>query len=36
VLLTDHADFDYELIKTHARYVLDTRRRIDAPHVEIL
>ena len=28
VLLTDHDAFDLDLVRTHARYVLDTRRRI--------
>ncbi len=30
VLLTDHDAFDLEVVRTHARYVLDTRRRIAA------
>jgi len=28
VLLTDHDAFDLDVVRTHARYVLDTRRRI--------
>ena len=28
ILLTDHDDFDLDLVRTHARYVLDTRHRI--------
>jgi UDP-N-acetyl-D-glucosamine dehydrogenase len=28
VLLTDHDEFDLDLVRTHARYVLDTRRRM--------
>jgi nucleotide sugar dehydrogenase len=36
VIVTDHDAFDYELVKTHARYVLDTRNRIDGPNVERL
>ena len=37
VLLTDHAAFDYDAIATHARYVLDCRRRLPAaPNVEHL
>jgi UDP-N-acetyl-D-glucosamine dehydrogenase len=36
VLLADHDEFDYELIRTHARYVLDTRRRLTGPHVEVI
>ena len=27
VVLTDHDDFDYDLVATHGRYVLDTRHR---------
>jgi UDP-N-acetyl-D-glucosamine dehydrogenase len=37
VLLTDHDAFDLDAVRTHARYVLDTRRRIaPADHVEFL
>jgi UDP-N-acetyl-D-glucosamine dehydrogenase len=36
VLVTDHDAFDYELIKNHARYVLDTRNRLDGPSIERL
>jgi UDP-N-acetyl-D-glucosamine dehydrogenase len=36
ILLTDHDDFDYELVTTHARYVLDMRRRVTGPQVEVL
>ena len=36
VLLTDHDDFDYSLITDHAGYVLDTRRRLSGPQVELL
>jgi UDP-N-acetyl-D-glucosamine dehydrogenase len=28
ILLTDHDAFDMDLVRTHARYVLDTRRRV--------
>ncbi len=28
ILLTDHDAFDLEAVRTHARYVLDTRRRL--------
>ncbi len=28
VLLTDHDEFDYEMIRSYGRYVLDTRRRV--------
>jgi UDP-N-acetyl-D-glucosamine dehydrogenase len=30
VLLTDHRDFDFEMIKNRAKYILDTRHRIAA------
>ena len=36
VLLTDHDTFDYGLIASHARAVLDTRNRLRAPGVERL
>ncbi len=36
VIVTDHDAFDYDLIRTHARYVLDTRNRLDGPSVERL
>ncbi len=36
VLITDHDAFDYDLIRAHARYVLDTRNRLDGPTVERL
>jgi UDP-N-acetyl-D-glucosamine dehydrogenase len=36
VLITDHDDFDYDLVRRHARYVLDTRHRLDGPRVEHL
>ena len=36
VVVTDHDDFDYELIRNQARYVLDTRNRINGPQVELL
>lgn len=36
VLITDHDAFDYELVGTHASYILDTRNRIDGPAVERL
>jgi UDP-N-acetyl-D-glucosamine dehydrogenase len=28
VVLTDHDDFDYDLVAAHASYVLDCRRRV--------
>ena len=36
VLVTDHDAFDYDLVRAHARYVLDTRNRLDGPTVERL
>jgi len=36
VLLTDHDAFDYELVSSAARYVLDTRHRCAGPRVEHL
>ena len=36
VLVTDHDAFDYEMVGTNARYVLDTRNRMDGPSVERL
>ncbi len=36
VILTDHSNLDYDLITSHARYVLDTRHRISGRSVEHL
>ena len=36
VLLADHDEFDYDLIGREARYVLDTRRRLTGPAVEVI
>ena len=37
IMLTDHDSFDLEMVRAHARYVLDTRRRLRAgDHVEYL
>ena len=37
VVLTDHDAFDLEVVRAHARYVLDTRHRLaPAEHVEFL
>jgi UDP-N-acetyl-D-glucosamine dehydrogenase len=36
VLITDHAAFDMDMVVANARYVLDTRHRLDGPHVEQL
>ena len=36
VLLADHDAFDLDLVATHARYVLDTRHRLQGPNVEHL
>jgi UDP-N-acetyl-D-glucosamine dehydrogenase len=36
VLLTDHDEFDYEDIVSHASFILDCRHRLEGPHVEYL
>lgn len=36
VLLTDHDEFDYDLVAREARYVLDTRNRVRGAQVERL
>jgi UDP-N-acetyl-D-glucosamine dehydrogenase len=36
VVLTDHDAFDLETAVAHARYIVDTRHCISAPHVEYL
>ena len=36
VIITDHDAFDFEAVRTHARFVLDTRNRISGPNVEPL
>jgi len=37
IVVTDHDEFDYDAIRAHAPYVLDTRHRLDpAPNVEHL
>jgi UDP-N-acetyl-D-glucosamine dehydrogenase len=36
VLVTDHDAFDYEMVATHASWVLDTRHRMEGSHVEQL
>ncbi len=36
VVVTDHDAFDYDLVRAHARYVLDTRNCLDGPSVERL
>jgi UDP-N-acetyl-D-glucosamine dehydrogenase len=36
VVVTDHDDFDYDMVRDRARYVLDTRNRIRGPRVESL
>ncbi|SCL45457.1 UDP-N-acetyl-D-glucosamine dehydrogenase [Micromonospora citrea] len=36
VVVTDHDDFDYDLVVRHARYVFDTRNRCSGPVVERL
>jgi UDP-N-acetyl-D-glucosamine dehydrogenase len=36
IVVTDHDDFDYDMVRERARYVLDTRNRITGPQVELL
>ncbi|WP_372406766.1 nucleotide sugar dehydrogenase [Streptomyces luteireticuli] len=36
VLLTDHAEFDYETILEHAPYVLDCRNRLSGADIDVL
>ncbi|MFI8288545.1 nucleotide sugar dehydrogenase [Streptomyces sp. ms191] len=36
VLLTDHDAFDYALVEQHAAFVLDCRRRLSGPRIEVL
>jgi UDP-N-acetyl-D-glucosamine dehydrogenase len=36
VLVTDHDAFDFDMVLANARYVLDTRHRLDGPNVEHL
>lgn len=36
VLLTDHSDFDYELIREHARLVVDTRGKYRTAHEKVV
>jgi UDP-N-acetyl-D-glucosamine dehydrogenase len=36
VIVTDHDAFDYDMVRDHARYVLDTRNRVQGPRVESL
>jgi UDP-N-acetyl-D-glucosamine dehydrogenase len=36
VLVTDHDVFDYEIVNSYARYILDTRNRMQGRKVETL
>ncbi|MEZ0090352.1 nucleotide sugar dehydrogenase [Streptacidiphilus sp. EB129] len=36
VLLTDHDSFDYDEVTAHAAFVLDCRRRLSGPTIEVL
>ncbi len=36
IILADHDLFDYDMIRTHAKYILDTRRRLSGPHIEVI
>jgi UDP-N-acetyl-D-glucosamine dehydrogenase len=36
VVLSDHDEFDFDLVRAHASYVLDTRRRLSGPNVDVI
>jgi UDP-N-acetyl-D-glucosamine dehydrogenase len=36
VILADHDEFDYDMISRHGTYILDTRRRLTGPNVEVI
>lgn len=36
IVLTDHDAFDWAVVQQHARFILDTRRRLSGPNVEHL
>jgi UDP-N-acetyl-D-glucosamine dehydrogenase len=36
VMLTEHDSFDLDLVRTHAKRILDTRHCLEGPHVEYL
>jgi nucleotide sugar dehydrogenase len=36
IIVTDHDAFDYDLVRRCARFVLDTRNRLDGPNIERL
>jgi UDP-N-acetyl-D-mannosaminuronate dehydrogenase len=36
LVVTDHDAFDYDLVRSHASYVLDTRNRLDGPSIDRL
>ena len=36
VLLTDHDEFDVDMVQANARFVLDTRRRLAGANVEVI
>jgi UDP-N-acetyl-D-glucosamine dehydrogenase len=36
MLLADHDEFDLDMVRTHASYVLDARHRMSGPNVEVL
>jgi len=36
IVVTDHDAFDYELVREHASFVLDTRNRLAGPNIEPL
>jgi UDP-N-acetyl-D-glucosamine dehydrogenase len=36
VILSDHDEFDYDLVREHSSFVFDTRRRGSGPNVEVI
>jgi UDP-N-acetyl-D-glucosamine dehydrogenase len=36
ILLADHDEFDLEMVRANAKYVLDTRHRITGANVEVI
>jgi UDP-N-acetyl-D-glucosamine dehydrogenase len=36
ILLTDHDEFDLEMVRAHATYLMDTRRRTSGQNVEVI
>ena len=36
VILADHDEFDYDLVRAHAPFIFDTRRRLSGENVEVI